>query len=143
MNTTLALSLAFAISAPGLKEKSKEEPTIVGEWSVADSIVGGKSDGTVQRFPIDKIVITAETWTVVRRGKDGPPTPIRFDPKAKPAELDFEPGPKPSCACICKIEGDTLTICYILEGERPDTFDSPVGSNVRLMILKRLKPEKP
>jgi uncharacterized protein (TIGR03067 family) len=144
MHTALLLGLAFTVSAPALKDKTpKEETTILGEWNVVDSIAGGKSDGLMQRAPIDKIVITTETWTVHRMGQGGPGSPIRFDPKAKPAQLDIGTNNNPHCKSIYKIEGDTLTVCYVMGGERPEKFESPVNSNVRIMILKRIKPEKP
>ena len=44
--------------------------------------------------------------------------------------------------CNYKLDGDTLILCFARakgDSDRPAKFDSPEGSNVMLMTLKRAK----
>ena len=136
---TLLLGLAVAVGAPGIKE-SKPAPSPVGEWTVEASLLGGKDDGVMQTSPIDKIVITVDRWVVVRNGMAPPGTPVAFDPKKSPPEFDFDPGPAGGgIKGIYKLDGDTLTVCYTIHGDRPTKIESLAGSQVRMMTLKRVK----
>jgi uncharacterized protein (TIGR03067 family) len=140
MSTTLFVGLAFIASAPGLKDPPGK-PNIEGEWTVESSLMGGKPDKTLEAQPIDKIIITANKWIVVRRGMQLPASNFVVDPKQNPPHLDFNPSIKEESRTpgIYKIDGDTLTVCYVIAGDRPTKIESPLDSNVRMMTLKRLK----
>jgi uncharacterized protein (TIGR03067 family) len=141
MSTTLFLGLALSVSAPGLKDPPAKPPTVEGEWTVESGLVGGKPDTQLFKNPIEKIVVANGKWSVHRAGQEPGSAEITFDPKKDPPEFTF-PGSRGEGG-IYKLEGDTLTICYDLgAGKRPQSFDSPVGSNVRIMVLKRIKPAK-
>jgi uncharacterized protein (TIGR03067 family) len=135
------VGLGLVLGAPALKEGPKPDASPVGEWTVVESLLGGKSDGVMQRAPIDKIVITADRWVVVRKGQESGGAPITFDSKADPPHLDFvRDAPGSGTKGVYKLDGDTLTVCYILGGDqRPEKVESPPGSQVRLMTLKRIK----
>ena len=138
---TLLVGLALAVGAPALKEAPKADPSPVGEWTVEESLLGGKPDGLMQRAPIDKIVISADRWTVVRKGQASGGVPIGLDPKANPPRLDFfSDGPASAgFKGVYRLDGDTLTVCYVLDGHRPAKVESPPGSRVQLLRLKRIK----
>ncbi len=40
---------------------------------------------------------------------------------------------------IFELNGDRLTICVNFEGERPDKFESPKGSEILLIVRKHEK----
>ena len=66
----------------------------------------------------------------------------KLDAKKKPAEIDITPPKEDGTHLgIFKIDGDTLTICMSDKGasERPTKFESPEGSKVMLLTLKRAK----
>jgi uncharacterized protein (TIGR03067 family) len=86
------------------------------------------------------VTFTPDGQMVVRNpGNDPVAFPVAADPKKDPAELDFLPRPgvtDPPDRAIFKVEGDTLTICAGKQ-ERPAKFESPAGTAVTLMTLKR------
>ena len=43
------------------------------------------------------------------------------------------------CKAIFQLDGDKLSVCYVLTGERPTKIESPPNTQLRLMTLKRLK----
>jgi uncharacterized protein (TIGR03067 family) len=137
MNASLVLGLLFSLSAPALKEKPpKEPPSIVGEWELTSSAVSGCPDTA----RVDKIVITADRWSVIKNGRESLGMVLR---SAKPGELDLGNQQAPEFIGIYKFEGNTLTICLSLRNDqRPTDYISTINSNTQLMTLKRIKPEK-
>jgi len=93
----------------------------------------------MEKNPIDKIVITADKWIVVRGGTPSTGSDITLDPKQDTPHLDLGWSGKTGTRGIYKLEGDSLIVCYTLNGERPTKIESPPNSNVRMMTLKRLK----
>ena len=142
MFTTLILVVAVGAPAPKAEPK-KEAPTVVGKWVPENAMVGGRPDnpppGTTFEFTADgKFVMTT----------DGNVRPemasYTADPKKDPAEVDIEgPGGKkePPIRGIFKTDGDTLTLAMSKDGTRPTKFESPAGSRVMVMTLKRAKKE--
>jgi uncharacterized protein (TIGR03067 family) len=138
MNTLFA-GLALVAAAPGLKDAPAKPATLEGEWAVESSVVGGKSDGILEKSPIDKIVITADKWQVVRGGRSEYLANLYVDPKKDPPHMDVGGGERVEvCKAVYKLEGNTLTICYELGSERPKKVESPEGSRIRMMVLKRI-----
>ena len=142
MTTTLIVGLALALAAPAPKTAGKEDsPSVVGEWALESAVRGGMNDK-----PPDGagITFTANGKALFREGRrdkveEGTYT---VDPKKNPAEIDIIPPVKekaPTVLGIYKIEKDTLTLCMVLGGERPKSFEAPAGSEVMLMTLKRVK----
>jgi uncharacterized protein (TIGR03067 family) len=134
------ISLAFGLGAPALKEAPKADPSPVGEWTIEAHVHGGQPDKSLVQSPIEKIVITADRWVVHRNGQPGPQTTLAFDPKAAPPRLDLNvEAAALAVRGIYKLDGDTLTIAYTLKGDRPAKVESPPGSDVWMMTLKRIK----
>jgi uncharacterized protein (TIGR03067 family) len=139
--TPLLLGLAIGIGAPAVKDPPKKDPpSIVGEWVPQSAVIGGKNDpppaGTTFEFTKDGKAIMKEP------GSKGDEMNYSVDLKKDPMEIDLKesagmkemvmPG-------ILKIDGDTLTICIAMVGERPKTFASPANSNNMLITMKRAK----
>ena len=141
MNSIVLAGAALLLGAPALKDPPAKPPTIVGEWTVEASLLGGKDDGLMTRAPIDRIIITSERWIVVRNGQVSAGSEIAVDLKQDPPHLDIGVTEKgPGSKAVFKLDGDTLTVCYVSGGaDRPTKVESPLNSNVRLMTLKRIK----
>jgi uncharacterized protein (TIGR03067 family) len=136
--TPLLLGLALAVAAPGPKDPPKKgPPSLVGEWVAERAVEKGRPrnppPGTTWRFTADgKSVLTLG-------GRDPAEGTYKADAGKSPAELDVSAGPtgKPLKA-IYTVEGDSLTVALVDgAGDRPTMFESPAGSKVILMVLKR------
>jgi uncharacterized protein (TIGR03067 family) len=135
------LGVAIAVGAPGEKD-NKEGPSIVGEWKGEKAVRGGQEvavpeGGITVTFTSDgkvKIVTGGK-----ERDEHGTYT---VNTKKNPAEIDLTP-PKEDAKHLglFKIDGDTLTLCLSDKGgtERPTKFESPDGSKIMLLTLKRAK----
>jgi uncharacterized protein (TIGR03067 family) len=138
MNMLIA-GLAIIVAAPGAKDPPKKEPpSLVGVWIGESGIKGGMpsppEDASMEFTKDGKL-------TFKEKGKEIPGT-YKTDAKKSPNELDIElsaGGMNLSLPGIYKIEGDTLTICFAFMGERPSKFESPAGSMIMLITLKREK----
>jgi uncharacterized protein (TIGR03067 family) len=139
----LVLGLAVVVAAPAAKDPPKKDPPgIVGKWTLESATFAGmalpKMDSMTVTFTADGKVETRAAGADVRVSST-----YTHDAKKDPPEMDVtEPdGPnagKPSPS-IYKIDGDTLTICTAVMGDRPRTFAAPAGSNFVLLVLKRVK----
>jgi uncharacterized protein (TIGR03067 family) len=133
MYSSLLIGLSLTVGAPASKEAPKADPAkFAGEWVIEKYVNGGKVD---DKRAGTEVKITADEITP---GKE-PPARYTLDPKADPPRIDLTADNK-TIPGIYKLEGDTLTICFPKgKGERPAKFESPDGSRIILMILKRAK----
>lgn len=128
------LAITVTLSAPAGKEAKAEPGKIEGNWIVEKYIQGGKEDenrkGSHFTFKDGEVSVQEE---------GGKGIAYKVDPKANPATLDLTF--IAVIPAIYKVDGDTLTICFPKgkKGERPKKFESPEGSEIVLMILKRDK----
>jgi uncharacterized protein (TIGR03067 family) len=131
------LLLALALAAPGPKDPPpKGPPSPVGEWVVQKHLVGGK--------PVDGLVGSTLTFradgTTDYLGLTRAPAAFKVNTARTPAEVDFLPPPvssAPGQFGIFQVEGDTLTLCLVSAGDRQTKFESPTGSGVKLLVLRR------
>ena len=134
MSAIAILTLSLVLGAPVGKEKA-ETPKIEGEWIVEKYVQGGseneKRKGMHFTFADGKAIVKEE----------GADIGYTVDAKKDPATIDLIAGAKENILGIYKIEGDTLTICFPKGGraERPTKFESPEGSSIVVMTLKREK----
>jgi uncharacterized protein (TIGR03067 family) len=147
MNATLLLATALGMSAPALKDRSPAPvPNVVGIWEIESVTVGGRLLPPFTRGPRSYEFTTGGEWNI-RQGDcliPGAQRGYRVDASAHPATIDLlVNGPVQVGTIyqgICKVERDVLTICYALDkADRPTRFESPAGSEVRLVIFRRLK----
>jgi len=147
MYVSLLIGIAVGVGAPGVKDPPKKEESIIGEW-VGESMVRG---GKVRPVPEGGITFkfTAEGKLIVNEGGRGEREvgTFKVDSKKNPAELDLTPPPEKSdkpVLGIYKLDGDTLTICVSDDdgAVRPNKFESPDGTRIMLMTLKRAKKDK-
>jgi uncharacterized protein (TIGR03067 family) len=145
MYASLLVGLALSLGAPA-KDAPEKDKGIVGEWVGEKATAGGK-DRPVPPGGIN-FTFTADGKFIVREGKREKPDEgtYKVDAKKNPAEIDILPPAEKAgrgvVKGIYKVDGDTLTLCFARgkdDSERPTKFDSPEGSNVMLMTLKRAK----
>ncbi|HJZ91379.1 MAG TPA: TIGR03067 domain-containing protein [Gemmataceae bacterium] len=148
MNTVLLAGLALSLAAPALKDPPAKTSTLEGEWALMERIIGGKPDRMVNQSPGTTFRIADGRWTFQDSGAPAGGWEIRLDTDKRPPEFTLlDQGGKGKqqsshMAGIYKIEGDTLTLCYVFKGPPPTTFESPAGTDIRIMVLKRVKPDK-
>ena len=145
MSASLLIGLALAVGAPGPKEAPKKDASIVGEWIGEKAVAGGKE------LPIPEggvgFTFTADGKLMVKEGPKPKPDAgtYKLEAKKDPAEIDLMPPADkkdPIVQGIYKLDGDTLTLCFSRGGpgqDRPKKFESPEGSNVVVITLKRAK----
>lgn len=132
MSATAILTLSFVLGAPAGKEKA-EPAKVDGEWIVEKYVSGGRENekrkGMHFTFADGKVHVKEE-------GAAG--IDYTADAKKNPATIDLAAG-KENIPGIYKVEGDTLTICFPKggKGERPTKFESPEGTDIVVMTLKR------
>lgn len=150
MFTSLMLGAALAVAAPAPKAEPKKDPASpVGTWAGEKLVAGGME----RPAPIGglEFTLTDDGKLFVREGRKETPDEGSYtiDAKKDPAEIDLvPPADKKDVTMqgIYKVEGDVLTLCLSRgpagAGARPTKFESPVGSEVMLMTLKRVKKDK-
>jgi uncharacterized protein (TIGR03067 family) len=136
LTTTVVVMLAeLAPAAPRLKDPPKQTPPIVGKWRLV-SIFGQKpaSGWTMEYFADGRAVRTNDN--------NSPEFWCRYnsDTSTDPARLDYLHDYRPPGLCIFKVEGDTLTVCYLESDrkERPKAFGEP---SILEQVFKRVKPQ--
>jgi uncharacterized protein (TIGR03067 family) len=142
VTTSLLVGLALVVGAPAKKDAPpKDPPTLIGEWIGESGVRGGKPENPP---PGTTLTFLADGKLRFKEGKDGKSEEGAYnaDAKKSPSEIDITP---PEAAKgetllgIYKIEGDTLTLCFAMGGERPKEFAAPAGSEVMLVTCKRVK----
>jgi uncharacterized protein (TIGR03067 family) len=145
MPACLLVGLALSVGAPAVKDPPKKEATIIGQWVGEKAVAGGMNlpvpdGGIIFTFAPDGLL------TVTQGGRGKPDAgSYTVDPKKNPAEIDLVPAADKKEAVlqgIYKLDGDTLTLCFrrgAPGAERPKAFESPAGSDVIVMTLKRKK----
>lgn len=141
-----ALFVALTLAAPALKDPPKKELNIVGEWVVESQTTGGRVLKTTAE--VTYMFGADGGWTITRKAGKAVGVGSRtytVDPKADPPAIDMKlsaAAARPTYQGIVKVDGDRLTLCYTRSGEdRPTRFESPEGSNVILIILRRMPKE--
>jgi uncharacterized protein (TIGR03067 family) len=116
---------------------------LLGEWRFVKVSLAGLAD--VPGGIGDKALhITATEMVPLDKGVANPKDATRYtvDWTRQPATLDMAPnqaGNGKKVEGILKIEGDQLTLCLAIEGQRPANFNIPPGAGKQLMIMMHLQ----
>lgn len=144
--TTLLLALTLAAPAPkAVSKPATDDHPLIGEWVVESEVSSGKPIAKVGKPA--RVTITSDRWKSKVVGEIE--CCLTVDSKKDPPQIDFwspsQGDEKPLTAKgIYKLEGDTLTMYYRLNGERPTKLESLPKSHVYMMSLKRVnKDESP
>ena len=133
----LLVGLALTIGAPALKEKGTPA-SLVGEWEIEDSTVGGKptgkspnrwlfrADGTRAIFGPDGKELIGGNYTA--------------DAKDGTVDLDSTGGPAPGGQYLCrfKLDGDKLMLNVGWQ-KAPRPAGMEPGSECTLYLMRRAK----
>jgi uncharacterized protein (TIGR03067 family) len=143
MYSTLLIA-AFALGAPCLKDPPKKTPSVVGVW-VAESYTYAGKPRAVGPRPI-RYEFTAEgKWHTYRGERRATTDRIYFiNLKTDPPSIDLNYDPAeqdpPMGRGIFKVEGDTMTLCFIRnKSARPTSFESTTDPPAMLYVFKRVK----
>lgn len=140
-------SVGMADDPPKDAQKQALEK-LQGSWQLVSAEIRGRKVVIDAGTNTDRTVIDGEKVTVMRGGRESHSSTIRIDPSKSPGHMDsthvVRNGVKTVSEGIYKLEGDTLTICASISGEkRPERFES--NEKVMLSVLKRVGqvPPKP
>jgi uncharacterized protein (TIGR03067 family) len=124
------------------KTVNEEAKAMEGSWELASGDLGGQKlpEVVVKTF---SLVIKEGKYTVKSTSPDDKGT-VRIDPSKQPKEMDVtgEEGPNKgkNYPAIYELDGDSLKICYDLDGKkRPTEFRSAAGTKQFLATYKRKK----
>jgi uncharacterized protein (TIGR03067 family) len=137
----MVLVCGLALSAVAAADEKSDQDKLQGKWKMESGTHGGKPlpDEIVKG---STITIDGKTMKMTRtaEGKDQTrEMTFKLDPSKKPKTIDVDMDGKPGLG-IYSLDGDTLKICHGDQGdERPTTFESKEGSNVTVVVLKRVK----
>lgn len=150
----LALFAATILVADD-KKKDAEKPAVnkdleklAGKW-LPTSMQIGKAKMSEAVTKTITLVLDGETYKVevdTQKGKSPDKGSVKIDAKAKPMTMDLNgmdgPNKDKTMLCIYELDGDTLKICYDLDGKkRPAEFKAD-GDKIMLATYKRVKEEK-
>jgi len=141
------LLLAVALGAPALKDAPKTGGDLTGEW-VVESLVFNGRPRPAGKDPQRHVFAADGTWAVYRGERKLPGNrayrvDATGDPPTVTLKFDAAEQDGPESVGIFKVVGNTLTLCYGRPGSdrRPTAFESPAGSGINLIILKRARPK--
>jgi uncharacterized protein (TIGR03067 family) len=135
---SLAMLLVGVWSTRG-DDAKKDPDTLQGTWLPTAAELGGKPLPDEVRKTIS-LVIQDDQYTVTVGGAKDKGT-LKFNPKAKPKELDITgsegPNKGKTIQAIYERDGDTFKICYDLSGKaRPTEFKSKNDTQQFLVTYK-------
>jgi uncharacterized protein (TIGR03067 family) len=138
----LALSLfVVCVVSARADEKADEWKALKGTWTVEKVIFNGVD----AKDMLGSVILTMEDgkYTVDFAGNAHKGS-IELKLKEKPRQMDIDetegPNKGTKTKAIYELNGDTLKVCYSLEGkDRPTTFESKEGSDTLFVVYKRKK----
>jgi uncharacterized protein (TIGR03067 family) len=117
---------------------------IAGSWTCSSAVIDGRplADETARQL---QLTLTADRYKSQRGDQVLFDSSYTLDTRKNPAQIDMigtEGDLKGKIAPgILKLDGDTLTMCYVMPGkERPTAFDSQPQSGAFLVVWKRKAP---
>jgi uncharacterized protein (TIGR03067 family) len=131
------VAFLFAVSVSFAKAADKD--SLQGSWNVESATHAGEA------MPVEvrgKMTLEFKGDKVVAHSPNRPEDPAEFvlDSSKSPKTITIKP-PKGEKELhgIYKLDGDSLTICMTEGSELPTKFESPKGSQIALLVLKREK----
>jgi uncharacterized protein (TIGR03067 family) len=137
MAVLLGVALATASVTAGGDAKA-EMKKFEGTWAV-ESIREWGEDVPAEKAKNQTFTFRGDKVTSRQDGKQKDEATYQLDPGKKPRHIDFKAEGK-TFPGIYAFEGGKLKVCFAQSGaERPTKFESPAGSKIILIVLKRAK----
>jgi len=133
------LVLCLTLAAPAPKEVKKPAPTIVGEWALQSAVSMGMAIPAGQGPSMISFLADGKCVSTQAGAAKPEDASYTHDPKMSPAHIDIVEGKGMAIPGIYKIEGETLTICVSIGGQRPVNFEA--SDKIIMLTLKRVKKE--
>jgi uncharacterized protein (TIGR03067 family) len=142
-NTTLAVIaiVLMTVATHARGQAPMNDSRILGVWSCSSATIDGRplAEETAKEL---RLTLTADRYKSERGGQVLFDSTYRTDASTSPARIEMigtEGDLKDKAALgIYKLEGDTLTMCYVMPGkERPVAFESQPQSGAFLVVWKR------
>src|SRR6516164_3853246 len=139
--TAGGIGLLSAAQKEGADKKELEK--FQGRWVLVSATIDGKA-WEEDEIKHRSVVFKGEKLTLLYKDKERGTASLKIDPSKSPAQIDTtaEDGPRQGGTSkgIYKFDGDTLTICFVLDSkDRPTEFASKPGSGTLLIVHKRAK----
>ncbi|MBX7105818.1 MAG: TIGR03067 domain-containing protein [Gemmataceae bacterium] len=130
--------LAGLSSAPA--DDKKDAPKLSGKWQPT-SMQLGESKVPAEQLSKTSLVIDGDNYSVMAGNTPDKGT-VKRDDAAKPKAMDITgtegPNKGKTLLAIYELDGDTLKVCYALEGKRPTEFKAS-SDKILLVTYKRVK----
>ena len=140
MHRTLAgLIIVFNFFSIGnaQDDAKKDLDKLQGKWKAEKMIFMGEE---APAEATAKMVVSCKGNEFIPADKPDEPATIKLGPSAKPKTIDLTEKNKKVSLGIYELDGDTLKLCFSEPGtERPKTFESPKGSKIAYLVMKREK----
>lgn len=142
----LLVGAGFGVAADNDDAVKKEVAKLQGTWTATSLRWNGKDMGTEGKLAIQ--FVFKDDQATVKSSKDVEKEyakiTFKLDPSTSPAIVDMlvSAGVQKDAKIegIYKIKDDELTICAKVFGvDRPTEFESPGGSSIVLLVLKKEK----
>ncbi|MBY0514224.1 MAG: TIGR03067 domain-containing protein [Gemmataceae bacterium] len=135
-----ALAAALVCSADD-KADAADLKAMVGKWKVEKATLGGKDEtATVKDLTLD--VLPGGKWKMTF-GADVSEGTITVDASKSPKELDVktQTGQQKGTTmkCVYKLDGDTMTVCAAVGGDRPKAFDGKDATHLLIVYTRDKK----
>ena len=143
MRTISLLALVFAIVPAAADDKADADlKAMVGKWDIAKADLGGKD--VFEQLKAMKFEIAEGGKYVVELGTEKDVGGFTVDVAKTPKQMDIKPTDGPNkdklIKAIYKLDGDAMTVCYELGGDkRPEKFESKADTKQLLTTYKRKK----
>ena len=137
----LAFSLIVVLASAVSLNAEEKKKGFVGTWVPTEGQLNG------EKLPEDflksiKLVIAADNKYSATAGEQTETGTFKVDDAKKPTTMDIVPGDGPkkgeTVLAIYEMKGDTMKVCYSLEGkERPKEFTSTADNKHLVFVYKR------